>query len=471
MTQKTLCFILYALCLLYILSACQPVITQLRAPLEEEGEVFFYLQPFPQEAERLRFRLEGISVLDASGREFPISLLFDELKSAGARRQRLLGSSRLRPGTYSGLSIRVKSAVLKVEDGEAALRVPDESLRINFPFTIGRKKALVITLHFKYKESIQDGFFFNPLFSLSVPARPIISLAGYVTNSGSNNITVFDKRAGQVVGKIATGRGPAGMALDQNLRKVYAALSGDDAIEVIDISSAEVVNRLRLNTGDQPRELALTPDGKMLLAVNSGSNTVSIIDPVSLLELGRIDVGKGPNSILIDNTGRRAFVFNTLSSALSIIHIPNRAIAATISTDPAPLRGQFNRRGDRLYVIHEWSSYLTVIDPLSLLALRRHSVRMGMNAIKVDQKTDFVYLGRKNDVIIEVHDPFSFVPVDSIQTRGAIAYMTIDEEENNLYMVHPEERSLTATNLVSRKKVFEVDVGEGPYWVTVMGER
>jgi YVTN family beta-propeller protein len=69
---------------------------------------------------------------------------------------------------------------------------------------------------------------------------------------------------------------------------------------------AEVVNRLRLNSGDRPRELALTPDGRTLLCVNTGSNTVSFIDPGSFIEVGRINVGKNPNSILIDQTGRRA---------------------------------------------------------------------------------------------------------------------------------------------------------------------
>jgi hypothetical protein len=43
-----------------------------------------------------------------------------------------------------------------------------------------------------------------------------------------------------------------------------------------------------------------------------------------------------------------------------------------------------------------------VIDPTSLSLIRRFPVRMGMNSIKVDPMTDLVYLGRKNDVVLEV---------------------------------------------------------------------
>jgi len=457
---------------LLILGGCQASISRLRPPLEEEGEVYVYIHPYPQEAERLRFSIEGMSAVSGDGREFPLEVSLREIKPGDLRRQRRLASGRIPPGSYTGFSIKVKKAILKGEDGETNLLVPDVPVRTDFPFTVIRKRAYVVSVTFHYGESISKGFSFSPVFSALTPAKPILGLAGYVSNTGSNNLTVFDKRLGQVVGVIATGRGPAGMALDQRGRRVYVALSGEDAVEVIDITGGEIINRIRLSHGDRPQEMALTPDGKFLLTVNAGSNTVSFIDALSFFELGRINVGNGPHSILIDpNTGRRAYVFNTLSSTISVLDIPNRGMVTTLSTDPGPLRGQFNRRGDRLYVIHELSNYLTVIDPASLSTLRRFQVRIGMNSIKLDNRTDLVFLGRKNDITVEVYDPLSFVPVDIIRTGGTIAYMTIDGEENNLYLVNEEKKSLMVNNLVRKRIVSEMDVGEGPYWVTMMGER
>ena len=459
-----------ALCI-FALVGCQAATSRLRPPLEEEGEVYLYIQPYPQEAERLRFSIEGMSAVSDDGREFPLEVSLREIRPNDLRRQRLLASGKVPPGLYTGFSIKTKKAILKGEEGEAELLVPDEPVRTDFPFNVIRKRAYIILLTFKYEGSI-SGVSFIPTFSAFVPAKPIISLAGYVTNTGSNNITVFDKRLGQAVGVIATGRGPAGMALDQRLRRVYVALSGEDAVEVIDVTMGEIINRARLSQGDRPQELALTPDGRLLLVVNAGSNTVSFIDANSFFELGRVNVGNGPHSILIDpNTGRRAYVFNTLSSTISILDIPNRRIVTALSTDPSPLRGQFNRRGDRLYVIHELSNYLTVIDPSSLSTLRRFQVRIGATSIKVDNRTDLVFIGRKNDITAEVYDPLSFVPVDIIRTGGTIGYMTIDGEENNLYLVNEGKKSLMVNNLVRKKMVYEIDVGESPYWVVVMGER
>jgi YVTN family beta-propeller protein len=294
---------------------------------------------------------------------------------------------------------------------------------------------------------------------------------GYVSNSASNNITVFDKIADQAVAVIATGSRPAGMAVDQIRRIAYVALSGDDAIEMVDIALGDILNRIRLNQGDRPQELALTPDGKLLITVNPGSNTVSFVDPLSLLQVRRLSVGNGPNSVLLDSTGRRAYVFNTVSSSISVIDIASKSLITTIPTDAGPLRGQFNRAGNRFYVIHEWSSYLSVIDTASLAVIKRGLVRMGMESIKVDTNTDLIYLGRKRDVTVEIYEPFTLVSIDFIRTGGEVTYMTIDGEENNLYLLNSARKKVMVSNLVSRKISREIDVGQEPYWISMMGER
>ena len=189
---------LIIICLfLLILGACQATLSRLRPPLEEEGEVYLYIQPYPQEAERLRFSIEGMSAVSSDGREFPLEISLREIRPGDLRRQRLLASGRIPPGSYTGFSVKAKKAILKSEEGEADLLVPDVPVRTDFPFTVIRKRAYVVSLSFHYGESISKGFSFSPVFSAFIPAKPITGLAGYVTNTGSNNITVFDKRLGQ----------------------------------------------------------------------------------------------------------------------------------------------------------------------------------------------------------------------------------------------------------------------------------
>lgn len=452
-------------------SGCQAKPNVLKPALENDGEIYLYIQPLPQEADSLRFTLQEITAIHEDGIHFPLSLSFSEFTYEHNKRQRRLASGRVPSGRYSGLSILVKTAFLKGEEGEAALLVPDEAVRIEFHFQIHKKTSSLISLELNYRKSMEARFKFDPDFSVYIPSRPITRLVGYVANYGSNNITVFDKKSMQVVGMIATGRGPKGIAMDQVNKTAYVALSRDDAIEMIDISSGDIIDSLRLSTGDNPQEPALTPDRDLLLTANAGSDTVSIIDTASLVEVDRIRVGNGPHSVLIDSTGRRAFVFNTSSNNISVINLPNRSIAAVLSTDSGPTRGQFNRSGDRLYVIHEQTPYLTVIDPATLVLLNRVFIGREMRSIKVDTSAGLLYIGQKHSSTVDVYSPFSFLPVDAVHTGDTASYMTIDGEENNLHMVVPERQILMVVNLISKRMVSTIDVGEDPYWISLMGER
>jgi YVTN family beta-propeller protein len=386
-------------------------------------------------------------------------------------RQRFVASGRLLPGIYTGLAFQARDAFLKGEAGENALLVPEEPLLEPFPFQVRKGRAYIVEGSLRPKESIQDRFGFSPSFSLIRPEQPIPALMGYVVNQGSNNITVFNKKSGRVVDVIATGAEPRGIALDQIHQRAFVALAGEDAVDVIDVSSNEIIHRIVLNAGDRPQEPVLTPDGRILITANNGSNTVSIIDPATFIELERINVGNGPNTVLIDSTGKKAYVFNTLSDSISIIDVAARQVTATVSVDAGPLRGQLNRKGDRLYVIHSLSSYLSVIDPSSLAVVQRISVGTKASALKIDTRTDRIYVGRSFDPLVSVYQPGLDMPIDRVPTGDGVSGMAIDGEENELYVVVTPSRLVQSVNLIGNQPVMEFDVGVDPYWVTLMGER
>lgn len=454
-----------------VLSACATAPVAVPSASEEEGSLLVYLQPFPAEAERIRFTLERIAAVREDGAEIALPLALTEFRGADLKRQRLIAAGPVPPGEYAGLSIVVKQAALRREDGDASLLVPDAPVRLSLPFKAARRRSLVLSLAFNYAASIGKGFLFSPVFSAVIPDRPVLGATGYVTNFGSDTITIFDRKTMKVAGTVPTGRGPRMTAIDQARGRAYVALSADDAIEVIDMALGEVISRIKLNTGDDPRELALTPDGAVLLTANYGSHSVSVIDPVSLLEVGRVPAGQGPGSVLIDRSGRIAYVFNALSSNITMIDVPNRSVIRNVATEPEPLRGDFNRKGDRLTVIFARSPHLVVLDTVTMAVVRREVVGAGVSSIKIDPRTDFLILGKDREATIALYDPFTYVPAVVIPVGGGPAYLGIDAEENNLYVVVPERRAVQIVNLVSRKIVGEIDVSESPSWAVVMGER
>jgi YVTN family beta-propeller protein len=260
------------------------------------------------------------------------------------------------------------------------------------------------------------------------------------------------------------------MALDQRAGRLYVACPDEDEILAIDVASAEIVERTRLFPGDGPREIALTPDGRTLVSVNPGSNSVSFFDASPLTRLDRVGVESGPGALAIDPAGQRAFVFNALSGSVSVVDLAQRRVVTTISMDSAPLRGQFSARGDRLFVIHERSPYLTVVDPVSLAVVRRERLRTSGSAIKVDARRGWISIG----------SPGSRGRL--LRTQHAAARRCDDGQGWGGPHDHrcrgqqrvpgqPGDREPLVGSVADRRVATEIDVGKGPSWVAVMGEK
>ncbi|SNB47144.1 YncE family protein [Geobacter sp. DSM 9736] len=456
-----------------MVAGCAGSTGTIRKPFSDpqSGALYLYMEPLPQDADRITFSLAGISAVKADGVEVPLALRMSELQGGAVRRQRLLAVGELPAGEYSGFIFKIAKAHLHNEDGDAALLLPEKPARKELAFQVEKREATVVSAVLKGRESLKGGIGFDPVFSLSIPENPLPSVTGYVSNEGSDTVTVFDKRAARVARVIGTGRAPAGIAIDQLQRKAYVAVSGDDAVEVIDTNTNEVISRIRLHPGDAPREIALASDGRILITVNSGSNTVSFLDPLSQTEAARVNVGNRPSTLVMDREGRKIYVFNTLSNSISVIDVATRLVSATIPTESGPMRGQFNRKGDRLVVSHSMSPYLLVINPASFSAEKRVYAGMGIAALKINPSTDFIYAGYRIGGKTEIFDSYSYIPVDSIPAEEGISYLTIDGDENNLVGVRLGSATVQLVNLVSKKVVGQIDVGEEPYLAALFGEK
>jgi YVTN family beta-propeller protein len=462
--------ILLASLFLVFISGCVPQGVPSGLRPAGEGEIYLYLEPFPREADRLRFSLRSIVAVREDGAEFPLTPKVTDFVPGTMTRERLFAVGSLPPGDYRGLAFEAGKATLATGEGDASLLVTGAS-RTDFPFRIAKGEAAVLKLSFRPRESVGDGFNFTPVFSALRPTSPGIGLIGYVSNRGSDTITVFDKQSLRVTGMIATGRAPSGIAFDRRNRTAYVALAGDDAVEVIDLTTSAVIRRIHLHAGDSPTEVVVARDGRLLVSVNTGSSSMSFIDTVTGNETGRIRLGNGPGFALSDAAGKRVYVLNTLADTLSVADLDLQREAGTVSTEPAPAQLAFNRRGDLLYVACAASPYLAAFDPASLSLRGKFYVGTGLEGLRSDPATGLVYGARSRFGTVEIYEPSTFVALETIRTGGTPTRMTIDTEENNLLILDPEGKRLIGVNLVSRKTVGELDLGEAPHSVAVAGER
>ncbi|HEY6913006.1 MAG TPA: YncE family protein [Myxococcales bacterium] len=435
-----------------------------RPPLESEGELIVELQPLPS---RQAPQSDVSSVAAAGGGgDRPLELLLGRIAGEPVQTQRTLARGRLAPGAYDGLVV-----VLRGRGGEPA------TIRVEAPFSIARRHATVLLLSARLPAAAAAGDEDDadgprvPALTAAVAQRPVPAALGFCSSASRSEVAGFDKALREVATVLPAGRAPWGVAVDGFSNRAYVALADEDQVAIFDTGTGEEQNRIRLNVGDQPREIGLTPDRRTLVTANAGSNSVSILDTAAMTEIGRIAVGVEPSTVLVDRRGQRAYVFNLGSNSFSVIDLANRMLVATIGTDEQPLRGQIDRSGTRLYVASARSPVLTVYSLSDFSVQNRVHIGLGTSGIKVDSASDLIFVAKARERRLLVYDPLALIPVDRVEAAEGATYFAIDDAQNALFALSPEGNTVSVVDLASRRLVARFDVGEDARAISLNGER
>lgn len=128
------------------------------------------------------------------------------------------------------------------------------------------------------------------------PAGVIVTPDGsraYVTNNGSDNVSVVNLTTLAVIATIPVGNNPAGIAVTPDGSRVYVANYGSDSVSVISTATNTVINTFPVGGG--PQGVSVTRDGAYLYVANSNDNTVTVYDTATDTQVGTaIGVGGVP---------------------------------------------------------------------------------------------------------------------------------------------------------------------------------
>lgn len=454
-----------------VLVGCQAALTGVRAPLDQEGEVYVYLQPLPAEAARLDFSVAAVDARRPDGVLQPLLLPAGGRDRPDPRGQRLLAWGRLAPGSYAGLAIRFKAATLDHADGKMQLLAPAEPASLDLPFTVERRSASALWVSLDRARPFQAGVAFAPSLRLAQPPPLVPGLAAYVTSPEAGTLTVIDRHSRQVAAVAHLGGEPQGIALSESLLRAWVALAAEDAIAVVDLVDRVVLSRIRLRAGDRPREVALTPDERTLLVVNQGTSTLSFVDPVAQVELDRVPVGRDPVSLLLDRAGKNAYVCSRTASSVAVVSVATHSVVATLAAAGSPSAVALNRSEDRLYLLQSLSPYLSVHSARDLSLLRQVPIGLGAGAARVDPRTDLLWVGRAGDGLLEAYEPSLLMSVAAVGLPGGVAYQAIDDTENLLLVAVPGREGVVGVDLTARRAVSLAETAGPPFRLAVTGER
>ncbi|MBX9843592.1 MAG: hypothetical protein K2Z80_17475 [Xanthobacteraceae bacterium] len=145
----------------------------------------------------------------------------------------------------------------------------------------------------------------------------------YTENEEDATVSVIDLKTRKLLGKIATPRPLAGIAISQDGRTVVAVDDGEPTLFLIDTASEKVAGEVRLEGVPKAAQIArYAPDWSMLGVTSLNSDTVSLIDPDFKTQTA-IKVGRQPMDMAFH--GDELYVPCQGDGSVHVIDIPSRA--------------------------------------------------------------------------------------------------------------------------------------------------
>lgn len=433
-----------------------------------QGRVFVYLSCSKKPAADIVFRLSGLAFMSDAGQwvEVPLDQTVASDKVCG--KQVKLSEFLIPAGKYEQMRWTITEArmIRGKKTFSLALPEPEGEHVVPVDFELSARQCIALFVAWDPQASVFNRYLFQPKVAVRKQGIEIKKILVYVTNTGSDAVTVIDRQRDRVVSAIGVGPRPKGIVANSDGTKVYVAAAGSNSIAVIDTDAGKVIDTIS-NFGYSPAELALSTNGRWLYATNPDSDNVSVIDTVSQVVSTRVRVGREPMDIVYDQSRSKVYVANRGDNTVSVIDATTPAVEATVTVGLRPTG--LAVQGDKLYVTNAGSNTVSIIQLGSYVVVK--TVDVGQRPMKVlSGLSGWIYVASGDGN--EVHFLYRSmelvtknVPVGDFPTR-----MAMDTLRRKLYVINTLSDTVSVIDLATKRAIGVIEVGRRPHGIAAVTE-
>lgn len=166
----------------------------------------------------------------------------------------------------------------------------------------------------------------------------------------------------KLAGRVHAARTPSHLSIDSKSTTVYASMQDSDELMAIDLATQKP--RWKVPVGKLPADVFLTSDDRLLLVGLTGDEYVEVYDvsqPLPKL-VKRIQTGAGAHAFRARGDGRHVFVSNRVANTISMIDTQTLAVVSSFAAPGGPDCIDVLEDGKTLMVTSRWARKLTFID-------------------------------------------------------------------------------------------------------------
>lgn len=192
------------------------------------------------------------------------------------------------------------------------------------------------------------------------PAQDGRQFCAYVTGFGSEEVCGIVVPSAESIGCIRTGESPHGIALAQDGSRLYVSNEGSNTVSVVDPNAMRIVTTVAV--GWRPNQIALTPDGHSLWVTNNADHSVSVVDTASNRVARTIEVGPNPHIVAMSPSRGQALVTSEGDGAVDVFDLETFERVRRIIVYGFPRVLSVAPSGDRAFLTLRWLNGALVLD-------------------------------------------------------------------------------------------------------------
>ncbi len=311
----------------------------------------------------------------------------------------------------------------------------------------------------------------------------------YVLSSLGDDVTVIDVASNKIIGSIAVGDRPHGIAAPRAHDVLYIATEFDNSLAVIDPVNDVVVKKYRI-FGSRPNEIDVTSDGRFVYLPILGHGVYEVFDTETETIVARIATNGFPHNAVISPDDRFAYLSamdrgmasaealserglpTTLNDKIYVVDVATHSVVATIPTGDAPRPIAISPDGNWLYVNVDGLQGFLVLDLIARKQVARVTYELTVDeqatvsrshGLIVTSDGKEVWASDVNLGLVFVFDVTQNPPkqVARLDNEAPVYWMAITPDGKTIYVSSAPGDVVTAYDVQTRTKTHTIQLAKG----------
>ena len=284
-----------------------------------------------------------------------------------------------------------------------------------------------------------------------------------VLNKDENTVSFISTRTGATLREVAVDRNPHEIAITRDGRTSFVTNSGGNTLSVIDNVSMTEQDRLAHPDFRFPHGVALTPDDRHLWLASTRADRVFVLSATSLEVETVIPTGQSRSHMVSPNLDwSRVYVPNIGSATVTVIDVVKQMIIKHIAVGNGPEGVGVDLGHGELFVANQHDNSLYIMDEVNHGLLARLS--LGTLPIRIAFTPDGRYAllpnRESNDLsIVDIERRWEIkrIPV-GVWPGGTV----VDEDSTFAYVANNKTNDISVIDLSSLREVDRLAAGVHP---------